>query len=193
MTIIDSANMQCNGCGVSANHPIMFMPDGWIVDYSTEPIQHLCSTCKGRDNHKMIKIIHGYHTTNDPCKGPVPCRMCGVTVTSEDHWASDEDKWFYCEQCWKNIEAKELLPSRWSITDYQTMTAVNHSDSVNHPSHYTSHPSGVECIQITEWMSFNIGNAVKYLWRVDEKGSSLEDLEKAAWYINREIERRKRG
>lgn len=63
------------------------------------------------------------------------------------------------------------------------------SDSVNHPSHYTTHPSGVECITITEWMSFNLGNAVKYVWRAGLKGYQTEDLEKAVWYIKREIER----
>ena len=61
------------------------------------------------------------------------------------------------------------------------------SDSVNHPRHYCTHPSGVECIQITEHMGFNIGNAVKYLWRCDLKRDAIEDLKKAAWYINREI------
>jgi hypothetical protein len=65
------------------------------------------------------------------------------------------------------------------------------SDNVNHPKHYTSHPSGIECIQITRYMSFNIGNAVKYLWRVDQKDNAIEDLEKAVWYINDEIARRK--
>jgi len=64
------------------------------------------------------------------------------------------------------------------------------SDLVNHPPHYKSHPSGVECIQITEHMGFNLGNAVKYIWRADLKGNAGDDLKKAAWYINREIERR---
>jgi len=64
------------------------------------------------------------------------------------------------------------------------------ADKINHPSHYTSHPSGVECIQITEGFSFNIGNAIKYLWRADEKGAPLDDLKKAGWYIEREISRR---
>ena len=64
------------------------------------------------------------------------------------------------------------------------------SDPVNHPAHYTSHSSGIECIQITEHMGFCIGNAIKYLWRADEKGAALEDLRKAAWYIEREIQRR---
>lgn len=64
------------------------------------------------------------------------------------------------------------------------------ADMVNHPPHYTSHPSGVECIQITEHMNFCLGNAVKYIWRADLKGSGVEDLRKAAWYIEREIARR---
>ena len=65
------------------------------------------------------------------------------------------------------------------------------SDPVNHPPHYKAHPSGVECIEVTRHMSFNLGNVVKYLWRADEKGAPIEDLEKAAWYLTDEIERRK--
>lgn len=63
-------------------------------------------------------------------------------------------------------------------------------DPVNHPKHYTGHPSGVECIQVTEHMSFCLGNAVKYIWRADLKQNTVEDLQKAVWYINREIEKR---
>ena len=63
-------------------------------------------------------------------------------------------------------------------------------DQVNHPSHYTSHPSGVECIQITEHMNFNLGNALKYIWRADLKNKAIEDLRKAEFYIKREIQRR---
>lgn len=66
-------------------------------------------------------------------------------------------------------------------------------DLINHPPHYTAHPSGIECIQITEHMGFNLGNAVKYIWRADLKNDAIEDLKKAAWYINREIERRQRA
>ena len=62
-------------------------------------------------------------------------------------------------------------------------------DQVNHPKHYTSHPSGVECIQITEHMNFNLGNAIKYIWRASLKGKELEDLRKAKWYVDREIQR----
>lgn len=60
---------------------------------------------------------------------------------------------------------------------------------VEHPPHYTSHPSGVECIEVTEHYNFCIGNAIKYLWRAGQKGSRIEDLKKARWYIDREIKR----
>ena len=64
-------------------------------------------------------------------------------------------------------------------------------DVVNHPKHYTSDPSGIECIQITRWRNFNIGNAIKYLWRngLKENNSNIQDLKKAIWYINDEIKR----
>lgn len=64
-------------------------------------------------------------------------------------------------------------------------------DPVNHPPHYTSHPLGVECIQITQHMNFCLGNAMKYLWRAGQKEGqpTIQDLEKAVWYINTEINR----
>jgi hypothetical protein len=66
------------------------------------------------------------------------------------------------------------------------------ADNVNHPKHYNSHPSGVECIDVVEHMPFNVGNAIKYLWRADHK-NGIEDLQKAAWYVNREIARQKKA
>lgn len=63
------------------------------------------------------------------------------------------------------------------------------SDLINHPPHYTSHPSGIECIDVTEHFNFNVGNAVKYLWRAGLKGNQIEDLQKARWYVDREIQR----
>ena len=74
----------------------------------------------------------------------------------------------------------------------EDLTRTLQADPVNHPLHYVSHPSGVECIIITEWMSFNLGNAVKYIWRSNDKGATLQDLEKARWYLEREISRLKR-
>lgn len=68
-------------------------------------------------------------------------------------------------------------------------------DPVRHPKHYTSHPSGVECIDITRHMNFNLGNVVKYVWRAGLKDEAvdIQDLEKAQWYLNDEIQRRKKA
>jgi hypothetical protein len=61
-------------------------------------------------------------------------------------------------------------------------------DTIN-PAHYRRHPSGIECIEITRHMNFNVGNAVKYLWRYLDKGDPVENLKKAQWYIEDEIVR----
>ena len=66
------------------------------------------------------------------------------------------------------------------------------NDSIHKPKHYTEHPSGIECIQVTEHMGFNLGNAIKYIWRCDLKLDAIEDLKKAKWYIDREISKRER-
>jgi hypothetical protein len=68
-------------------------------------------------------------------------------------------------------------------------------DRVNNPKHYTSHPSGIECIEISKHYNFCIGNAIKYLWRnglkqesgISAKEKQIEDLNKAIWYIKQEI------
>jgi len=70
-------------------------------------------------------------------------------------------------------------------------------EMVDHPKHYNSHPANIECIDVVEPMSFNIGNAIKYLWRnglkkeegLEDTSKQIEDLNKAIWYVNREIER----
>ena len=57
------------------------------------------------------------------------------------------------------------------------------SDAVNHPRHYNAHPSGIECIELAMWLPFCLGNTLKYLWRADHKGTPVQDLEKALWYL----------
>lgn len=76
----------------------------------------------------------------------------------------------------------------YGVTEQEITTKKN--DPVNHPKHYTEHLSGIECIQITEHMGFNLGNALKYIWRCDLKKDAIEDLKKAIWYIQREIDKR---
>ena len=66
------------------------------------------------------------------------------------------------------------------------------TEEVNHPKRYNLNPSGIECIDVVEHMNFNRGNAIKYIWRAGLKGDAVEDLQKATWYINREIERIKK-
>lgn len=65
------------------------------------------------------------------------------------------------------------------------------TENVNHPKHYNSDPSGIECIDVVKYRNFCIGNAMKYLWRAGLKGENtqIEDLKKAIWYINCEIDR----
>lgn len=83
------------------------------------------------------------------------------------------------------------------IADNEATIAEAKADAVNHPPHYTSDPSGVECIQITRHRNFNIGNAIKYLWRAGLKvdadrsvrDKEIEDLRKAIFYIEDEIAR----
>lgn len=88
---------------------------------------------------------------------------------------------------------KLLRPSFQDEREIELGELPPKDDAVNHPTHYTSHPSGVECIQVTRHMNFNLGNAVKYIWRAGLKGSRkvklIEDLKKARWYLDDEIKK----
>lgn len=84
-----------------------------------------------------------------------------------------------------------------NVEDFFTQEYIE--DNVNHPKHYTSHPSGIECIDITRHYCFSVGNAIKYLWRaglkkdasLEDKQKEIEDLEKSIWYINDRIKQLK--
>lgn len=78
------------------------------------------------------------------------------------------------------------------MTEKQGETQGDKPDPVNHPPHYNKHPAGIECIDVTEHMTFNLGNAVKYIWRAGEKGDFTEDIRKAIWFLEREIKLRSR-
>lgn len=92
----------------------------------------------------------------------------GTILTTEDG-----DKLLWDGDLWKIINADK-----------------NEADPVNHPSHYTRF-NGIEVIQLTEQLNFCRGNAVKYIARAGAKdpASEIQDLEKAIWYIQREIDR----
>lgn len=94
----------------------------------------------------------------------------------------------------KSADENILQPSADSEQGYLVTQKLQYAvadDPVHHPSHYTSHPSGIETIEITRHMNFNRGNAVKYLMRAGLKdpAKEVEDLQKAAWYIQDEIKR----
>jgi hypothetical protein len=88
---------------------------------------------------------------------------------------------------------KVSLPRRHApVSDSEGAEAMQEHnppvDPVN-PPHYRKHPSGIECIEVTRHLNFNIGNAIKYLWRYMDKGDPVENLKKAQWYIDDEIKR----
>lgn len=90
------------------------------------------------------------------------------------------------------LEKKKSL----EIGDSANLVVPPKFDPVNHPAHYNNHPAKcqcgrqIECIDITRHMGFNVGNAIKYLWRCDLKNAPIEDLRKAVWYIQDEIKQR---
>lgn len=103
-----------------------------------------------------------------------------------------------CPQTSSEINAENwpgyarLRPGEWKTNvqwkaDKAYVTMIP-KDAIN-PGHYRGHPSGVECIRITEHMNFCLGNALKYIWRAGLKDDKVQDLNKAKWYIEREIKR----
>lgn len=102
----------------------------------------------------------------------------------DEYWDHDMDDYkSYCKKFSVVLWQRYIQPESLPFVD----------DEVNHPSHYTTHPSGIECITITRHHDFAIGNAIKYLWRAGLKDSDneIQDLEKAIWYINDKIEQLK--
>lgn len=122
--------------------------------------------------------------------------MCCKAIGCDHNVPHGED---LCAECVDLIKLKvpESLRSVPKNSNYELLTQTVKAaapvidDPVHHPKHYTSHPSGIECIQVTEHFGFNLGNTIKYLWRAEEKGAPLQDLEKARWYLDREIQKRK--
>ena len=93
--------------------------------------------------------------------------------------------------------AVDVLHSDGDAPQREDDQAVSHEEAVGasptedpiNPSHYRRHPSGIECIEITRHLNFNVGNAIKYIWRYQDKGDAVENLKKAQWYLDDEIRR----
>ena len=110
-----------------------------------------------------------------------------------------EEKMVSCEKVRtsdRTAEEEKFIEDR---KEYQVGTVGMGVDNVNHPPHYNNSPAHctcgrrIECIDITRHYPFNVGNAIKYLWRADLKGAPIEDLRKAIWYINDEISKREQS
>lgn len=111
----------------------------------------------------------------------------------------------YPDNAFYNIKTGEtILPFIEDRKSYQPFDGFSGPmlplDNVNHPKHYLSGEAkcskcgnNIECIDVIRHMNFNVGNAIKYLWRHEHKGSTIEDLKKAQWYITDEIKRLQKG
>lgn len=94
---------------------------------------------------------------------------------------------------WRRAVSQKLKEAvGFAQEDIHELPAMQDADPVNHPAHYTAYP--VEVIELTEHLNFCRGNAVKYIARagLKSKDTEIEDLQKAAWYLDREIERLKK-
>lgn len=119
------------------------------------------------------------------------------TGMANSAWHKEKE---FCASIVDVNESKELIKlsdGNWYSADElepMPMNRVVTPDMVNHPPHYTSHPSGIECIQVTEHFNFCVGNAIQYCWRSQLKHANpVIDLKKAKWYIEREIQRLEAG
>lgn len=132
----------------------------------------------GSSDTTMYRHADGVYSWHPEASDPVPVP---VTVTGPVQQAE-----YVLETLGKVILAADIAPpAEWAkVQDHWT-----NPDLINHPPHYTS-LAGIECIDATEQMNFNIGNAVKYLWRCDLKDSPQANLNKALWYVKRELKRR---
>jgi len=134
-------------------------------------------------DEKIREAALGYCSSTDAAK---ECTVlyAAIDIVTSPRWKEEGSKF------WHECMDADYYRKPWPAYPEK---AKQEADSVSHPSHYTSHPSGVECITITKHMNFCRGNAMKYLWRAGQKGDSLdkeiEDIAKAEEYCRIEKER----
>lgn len=147
--------------------------------------------CTNLENHRPHNWIWDHQIMQG--KPPVRCPGVNYAVT---HINEHEHDGAGC-----TFDGCSCIAVPWGmgkcscVKDNEKVNASDEHDAVNHPKHYNSHPSGVECIAITRHMGFNLGNVVKYVWRdgIKDAETPIQDLEKAMWYLRDEIEMRKKA
>jgi hypothetical protein len=112
----------------------------------------------------------------------------GIDRARSEQHASNTPKMKLLSLFTSDKSITDMIREQGGPTDEEMMNAPPIADPVNHPVHYKV--GGIETIDFIEAkkLNYSLGNAVKYITRADHKGNRREDLEKARWYINREIE-----
>lgn len=141
------------------------------------------------DSNNGLSLNYYYHNHT---AGAISIVLEGVTeITLSDWIAANPEKKedaelnkIYNLEGFVKLENKECV-----IPEELNKMKSPQFDPINKPKHYNSHPSGIECIEITQHHDFCTGNAIKYLWRQGLKDgeNSVTDLKKAVWYIERKI------
>jgi len=109
-----------------------------------------------------------------------------VRKASHKKWCVKCEVFYTQWKSYTNTPTKHCLNCDYTLFDSKPPTDSVNEDPVS-PPHYQS--KKIDAIEITETMSFCAGNAMKYIWRHLDKGKPVEDLKKAVWYLEREIER----
>ena len=123
-----------------------------------------------RNNYKLCCSHCGPHVTPPKDRHMVTCHEC----LEGERFGSDDKIGDICAAGETGV--------------YTADTTKAEPDMVNSPSHYTGPVPGIECIDVTQHFSLLRGTAIKYLWRADYKGNKRQDLEKAIWYIQKELD-----
>lgn len=143
--------------------------------------------------------VIGTHVFEAKEDEPDLCKICGNQFHSGGHISNKEAR--RLEEDFKNPSLHTFEISSSKVVGIGCarcgQSAIFHVaipetaiDLVNHPPHYTSFPDGIECIHVTRWFNFNLGNAIKYIWRAGKKTTDpVQDLQKAMKYLEFEIER----
>ena len=174
-------------------------------DLTCKVLDHPGRMCSDITPDDRINLLPQPHTPIDVCRhGRSIIQVCDQCVALSDapqphpSGSDTEDEMTtipqLCDNCKHRLSALGVCGNTLCPKSANYVYGSNlyvPPDTINHPPHYTQHPSGVECITITEHYNFNVGNAIKYLWRAGLKdGADADsDLHKAAWYVQREIER----
>lgn len=144
------------------------------------------STAAAQGANALVRLRDGRdhaHTARYDCFESCPAYEAALASVRAAGWTSGEDGGNIAVSLYLD---KDVIGKRYEAGD----------GHVHHPPHYNGHPAGIECIDVIEHASHNVGAAIKYLWRVEwgtkPDAPKVQDLEKAAWYLQREIARQRR-